>query len=199
MRRFRTHRSGHHFKINPMLKQTTPFSFFLLLLLSVGCSKSENTTSVQETESAMASAVIESSAPDANYNGPAGVPGFPYLDLLGKTMNTANLTGNVTVVFFNPDCDHCQKEAQNINGAKNLFRDKQMYFFSADELEAIKAFRLKYGLVEDNFHFGKGDVEMIVRAMGPINSVPSFYFYKNGQLTGQLEGEKSAAEIAAKM
>ena len=182
-----------------MLNKTAHFSFLLLLVLSVGCSKSENSTAVQQTEPTMASAVTESVTTDADYNGPAGVPGFPYLDLSGKTMNTANLTGNVTVVFFNPDCDHCQKEAQNINGAKNLFRDKQMYFFSADVPDAIKAFRLKYGLVEDNFHFGQGDVEMIVRAMGPINSVPSFYFYKQGILTGQLEGEKSAAEIAAKM
>lgn len=171
------------------------FLQFVLIALTIW-SCTEKSAKVEQPESPVAPSPV---ADVGSYNGPAGVPSFPMLDINNNQLNSADLTGNLTLIFFNPDCDHCQREAQSINKAKELFKAKQMYFVSVDELDAILKFRTDYGLTEDNFHFSKSDVELVVRAMGPISSVPSMYFFKNGKMTGQMEGEKTAAELAAQM
>lgn len=177
-------------------------SFYFLMLVTssvilLNCSPNKKEDQTTDNQSAAVANLSEPSAVD--YNGPGGIPPFPITMIDGTSINSPNINGNLVLIFFNPECDHCQRTAQNINGSKHLFKDKQLYFISIDALDAVKKFRTNYGLLESNFHFGVSDVELIVRAMGPISSVPYFYFFKNGKLDGRLEGEKTAAEIVAKM
>ena len=181
-----------------MYKILSALILCLISLIESGCSGKQDTTENVATEN-QESALAYSVPTPSGYDGPAGVPSFIMTDINNSQINTADLKGDLTIIFFNPDCDHCQREAQSISGSKNLFKGKQLYFISVDELDAIRKFRIDYGLTDNNFHFAKSDVELIVRAMGPISSVPSMCFYKNGKNTGQLEGEKTAAELAAKM
>ena len=177
-----------------MIKYFLQITIIITSIISASCNEKSNKNNQPETIAATPSESVVN-----NYNGPAGVPSFPMLDINNNQLNSADLKGNLTLIFFNPDCDHCQREAQSINGSKELFKSKQIYFVSVDELDAIRKFRTDYGLTENNFHFAKSDVELVVRAMGPISSVPSMYFFKNGKMTGQMEGEKTAAELAAQM
>lgn len=121
------------------------------------------------------------------------------MDVNGKTVNSADLNGNVTIFLFSPDCDHCQREAKVINASKNLFRNKQIWFVSVDEPEVIAKFRTDYGLTDDNFHFAKSEVELVVRALGPVSSVPAIFIYKDGTLSERMEGEHPAEVLASKM
>lgn len=155
--------------------------------------------SAKKTETAAETPAEIPAQTEPEYTGPAGIPSFMMTDLNGKPINSSELTGNITLILFNPDCDHCQREAQSINASKNLFLNKQIWFVSVDEPEFIAKFRTDYGLTDSNFHFARTDVELIVRALGPVSSVPAMFFYKNGKLTAQMEGEKSAKDIASKM
>jgi len=182
------------FKPNTMLK-TLLFSSLLIASLLISCSgnsaKKTESDPVEEVEAAVASA--------SGYTGPAGIPSFMMIDMDGKPVNSADLNGNVTIFLFSPDCDHCQREAKVINAAKNLFRDKQIWFVSVDEPQIIAKFRTEYGLTDSNFHFAKSEVELVVRALGPVSSVPALFIYKNGKLSERMEGEHSAEELASKM
>jgi len=147
-------------------------SLLIIFFGTLSCKKENKTPEVAQSTIAK-----DSIQPD--YTGLAGIPSFPITLVNGGSINTAELTGNITLIFFSPDCDHCQTEAKNINAAKNLFQNKVIYFISIDEIDAITKFRDTYGLNEPNFHFGKSDVELIVRAVGPISSVPAMYFYNH--------------------
>lgn len=173
-------------------KILTTATLLIILIITSSCKKENNTTEVAQTPST-------SDSTQTNYSGSAGIPSFPISLVNGGSLNTSDLKGNVTLIFFSPDCDHCQTEAKTINASKNLFRNKVIYFISIDEIEAITKFRDNYGLNEPNFHFAKSDVELIVRAIGPISSVPAMYFYKEGKLAGQLEGEQTAEKLADQM
>lgn len=182
-----------------MVRKFSILNICISVIVQYGCAGKKGTDEfvvADRSQEVLASASVEI---PSEYKGPAGVPSFLMVDLNNNQINSADLTGDLTIILFNPDCDHCQREAKAINGSKNLFKGKQIYFISVDELDAIRKFRVDYGLTEENFHFAKSDVELIVRALGPVSSVPSMFFYKNGKNTGQMEGEKTAAELAAKM
>jgi len=181
---------------NPMLKNLLIPS---LLISSILVSCSGDSTKKTESESVVKVEVEAATAPASGYAGPAGVPSFMMIDMEGKPVNSADFKGNLTIFLFNPDCDHCQREAKVINAAKNLFREKQIWFVSMDEPQVIAKFRTDYGLTDNNFHFAKSDVELVVRALGPVSSVPALFIYKEGKLSERLEGEHSAEELASKM
>lgn len=182
-----------------MLRKISIIILYGSVSLQISCSSNQATNENSAVAGNSESLAAAPPPATSDYNGPAGVPSFIMTDIDNKVINSADLTGNLTIILFNPDCDHCQREAQAINGSKNLFKEKQIYFISVDELDAIRKFRNDFGLTENNFHFAQSDVELIVRALGPVSSVPSMFFYKNGKMTGQMEGEKTAAELAAKM
>ena len=126
--------------------------------------------------------------------GPA-LPVFNLTDLNGTPFSTATMPDDMIIIFFNPGCDHCQREATAIHGRKKDFEDKQVYFVSVDSLSTISKFRKEYDLTDPNFHFAAGDVETIVTAMGPVPSVPCIYIYRDRKLVSRLEGEAEIDEI----
>lgn len=169
------------------LKIQIQLIFSALVILAFSCTtKTENTNAgTTNTESTMM-------RPDAT-----PIPHFNLENLDGTQFSSGDLKGDLALIFFNPDCDHCQREAVAIHSNKNKFKDKQLYFISIDSLGAISKFRSEYDLTDENFHFSRGNVEDIVNALGPIPSVPCFYIYKNGQLIERLEGEVDVDRVAS--
>ncbi|MBM3177735.1 MAG: redoxin domain-containing protein [Bacteroidetes bacterium] len=122
----------------------------------------------------------------------------PYLelkDIAGSSFNVKDLSGTFAIMFFNPDCDHCQDEARSIHNFKNQFKSQQLYFVSIDSMENIVRFRKDYDLMEPYFHFAQGQVEQIVNAVGPIPGVPCTFIYRDGKLVTRLQGESKPEEI----
>lgn len=106
-----------------------------------------------------------------------------------------DLTGKVLLVFFNPDCDHCQREAQLMSENKEVFRKYKVYFVTPDQMPVIAKFATDYNLIEPNFYFGRADIPDVIKAVGPINSLPTFFVYDNQALVSRTEGELTIEKL----
>lgn len=117
------------------------------------------------------------------------LPGMNVLSLPEQsTLALNSLAGNVILIFFNPECEHCQEEAHLIADNKDLFKDYHLYFIASDSVQKITRFSTDYKLTEPNYHFAFGDGLAVYQTMGAINNVPAVYVYRNRKLTGRSEG-----------
>jgi thiol-disulfide isomerase/thioredoxin len=104
-------------------------------------------------------------------------------------------TGKIVILFFNPDCDHCQREATMISQNKDVFNGWEVYFLSPDTITAITKFSTDYNLTGPNFHFAHIDGQQTLNAVGPITTVPTFMIYDNQAFVARMEGEISLPKL----
>ena len=123
------------------------------------------------------------------------LPALSVLKTDGSAMSLRDTKGKVVLIFFNPDCDHCQREANQISSQKEIFRNHTVYFISTDSMQNIDKFAHEYNLIEKNFYFGQVIGEQAFKAMGPMPSVPVIFIYDNQRLVKKLEGEVALEEI----
>ena len=62
-------------------------------------------------------------------------------------INVHVLKENIILILFQPDCDHCQREAKEIRENLEAFKNYSLYFISADQMAAVKKFGEDYDLV----------------------------------------------------
>lgn len=160
-----------------------------LLFLSVcvlqSCSKKEaNTESATETET-----------PAAPVN---EQPSFSIILLDNTQVNLKDLTGKNVLVFFQPDCDHCQREAQEFERNLEAFGSATLYFITSGPMEDIKAFADTYKLSgKPNVHFAFTPALNVLNTYGPI-SAPSIYVYsEDHKLVKGFNGETPIERIIA--
>ncbi len=113
----------------------------------------------------------------------------------GSTVFLRDVQNKVVLIFFNPDCDHCQREAKLISEQKQIFKNHLVYFISNDEMANIQKFAIDYNLLDGNFHFARAEGAEVYRAMGPMPSVPAIFIYDNYKLVKRLEGEVKLEEV----
>lgn len=113
-----------------------------------------------------------------------------------STHNVKDLTGKNVLVFFQPDCDHCQREAVDFQKNLAAFESCAIYFLTASPMEEIKEFSTKYNLNgHANVHFGFTPALNILNKYGPI-SAPSIYIYSDEhKLVKQFNGEIPVNEV----
>ncbi len=158
---------------------------FVLLALT-GCNSGENTNS--ESGSAGSENTAESVATD--------LPSMPVTMTDRMMYNMDELKGKTILVLFQPDCDHCQREAASIQENLDSFSEYQVYFISSASLPELLQFAETYKLDNaSNFHFGSATVDNIVGNFGSIPT-PSMYIYSDtGNLVKEFEGETPIEEI----
>lgn len=113
----------------------------------------------------------------------------------GSEVFLRGLTGKVILIFFNPDCDHCQHEAQAISENKRAFEGYQMYFISGDSIQNVAKFQNDYNLKEPNMHLGRADFMNVYNAMGPLNQVPAMFIYNDRKKIKEFLGQTPIEEI----
>jgi peroxiredoxin len=106
-----------------------------------------------------------------------------------------DLKGKVMIVFFNPDCDHCQREAKLISQNKDVFSSYQVYFITPDQMPVIEKFAVDYDLLDSNFHFCRSEPADIFNAVGAITSLPTFFVFNDQILVGKNEGETTIENL----
>lgn len=109
----------------------------------------------------------------------------------GQAISLREVTGKVVLIFFNPDCDHCQREAEQIKNRKQLFYEYQVYFISTETVEALNGFAKKYELMDDNFLFAQADAAAVFESVGNLPSVPAIFIYDNKRFVKRFDGETS--------
>lgn len=114
----------------------------------------------------------------------------------GSTLQLQSLKGDVIIILFNSQCDHCQHEAQSILEKKHLFKNKQLYFISAESMDLIKRFITDYKMTEPNFHFSHADPAQVYQGFGNFRSIPAIFLYRNKKRIGKFESTTAVEDIA---
>src|SRR5688572_13705099 len=123
------------------------------------------------------------------------LPAMSIKTLNGSSLDTKTLDGKVILILFQPDCDHCQREAKEIKDNMEAFREYSIFFITADQMPTIEKFAKDHDLLNrSNVSFGMTTVENVLNNFGPIPA-PSIYIYADQQLKHKFNGEISIDKI----
>lgn len=124
------------------------------------------------------------------------LPNIQITLLDGNSINAKDFVGKTVLILFQPDCDHCQHEAGEIEDNLAAFRDHTLYFVSSSPVGEITKFANDYKLSGiPNVLFGLTTTESILNNFGPIQA-PSIYIYSaEGKLVKHFNGQVEVGEI----
>lgn len=168
------------------------YTLFLVLVLFSGCGGKEASSAASVPAEQPQNETQQNASPTSE------VPDLPLTMRDGTQMSAAELTGNVALILFQPDCDHCQREAEDIRRNITGFKDFELYFISSAPIEEVIQFARQYDLDGlKQVHLGTTTVPDILKHFGPIDA-PSLYLYgKDGKLIQSFNGEV-AVEVVLK-
>lgn len=153
------------------------------MLTVVACNKPQEQVSEMENTSTTPAVTVNE------------LPAMNITLLDGSRLSARNLSGKNVIVMFQPDCDHCQREAKQIQENIGAFKTYQVYFVSSATGDELKKFASEYKLDSySHIHFGSTTVEEIISSLGQIDA-PSVYIYDNGKLRQKFNGETDITEI----
>lgn len=116
----------------------------------------------------------------------------------GKKMTGRELVGKTVLVLFQPDCDHCQREAEQIAAFSKSFEQYNVYFISSAPIGEILKFADTYHLAgRPNFFFAETPFDDVVNIIGPIET-PSLYIYSQERKLVQSFNGEVAIEVVVK-
>jgi thiol-disulfide isomerase/thioredoxin len=102
----------------------------------------------------------------------------------------------VVMIYFNPECGHCQLEAQEL--VKNMDKFKKVFFVMAayHDMEQIKEFASTYGLDKfSNVRIGR-DSKYFIPVFYQVKTTPfSAVYDKKGNLLKAFPDEMSIEEL----
>lgn len=124
------------------------------------------------------------------------LPEMPVQLTDNTTLDMKDVENKTILVLFQPDCDHCQRQAASIEETLPQFGDYQMYFLSNASIPELQQFANTYKLNKArNVHFGTTAAEHIVDNFGSIPT-PSLYIYsEDGKLLNEFIGETPIEKI----
>jgi peroxiredoxin len=125
------------------------------------------------------------------------LPHLKFVSLDGTATSTRNLETPLVLILFFADCDHCQREAQEIQKNLQLFKGKNIQFISAEEIPVIQKFSVDYGLNnEPNVKFGRAESVDVYMNFGSIPTPAIYVYAADKRLIKSFKGETPVAEIA---
>lgn len=133
---------------------------------------------------------------------PAAIPEFTVYDMDSKpfTRNDFPKKGKIVIIFYDPGCGYCQKEAQTIGKNYDKFKDASFYFVSMQDKPLIQEFMDKYGgnlMGKSNVKFLHDANYEFINKFHP-KEFPSTYVYAaNHRLVKYLHGDTSIKTFIA--
>jgi peroxiredoxin len=125
------------------------------------------------------------------------LPHLKFVSLDGTATSTRNLETPLVLILFFADCDHCQREAQEIQKNLQLFKGKNIQFISAEEIPVIQKFSVDYGLNnEPNVKFGRAESVDVYMNFGSIPTPAIYVYAADKRLIKSFKGETPVAELA---
>jgi cytochrome oxidase Cu insertion factor (SCO1/SenC/PrrC family) len=102
----------------------------------------------------------------------------------------------VLIILFNPDCEHCQHETEEILKNIGRFRKIEIVMATTMPFDMMKKFYLKYSLDKyENIHVGR-DYQYFLPGFYMIHNIPYIAMYdKKGKLISATEGTKKVDDI----
>jgi thiol-disulfide isomerase/thioredoxin len=104
----------------------------------------------------------------------------------------------VIVIYFSPDCEHCQTGTKHITDSMKLFKKVQFVFASYAKFLELKKFHEDYGLATfKNIIYGR-DEQFFFPRFYNVRYTPFIAVYdKEGKLVRVFEGGTTVAKLAA--
>jgi len=133
-------------------------------------------------------------------------PSFPPVNLLLPDSSTLFTKKDLSkksaalLLIFNPECEHCQHETEELVKHMDEFKKVQIIMATQMPFGSMMAFREKYGLAQfDNIIVGQ-DIHYFLPGFYKISNLPFLAFYnKNKELISVFEGsmpiEKALKEL----
>ncbi|MDR1542798.1 MAG: redoxin domain-containing protein [Prevotellaceae bacterium] len=119
------------------------------------------------------------------------IPVFSLPDINGKIVSNDTLRKNTATLFlfFEPECDNCRYEFEQINLQKNAFADYQIVFFTNQSAEIVKQFLADVNfIVTENMFFVADTNNDLINKM-EVKASPAVYIYnKKENLTKKFNG-----------
>ena len=105
--------------------------------------------------------------------------------------------GPVVLIYFSPDCDHCQNFTQDMIKNYSVINNKQVVMVTFQAMDMLLPFAKKYKLAQyPNIKVGTEGLSYNVQKYYGIRSFPYIAIYdKQGNLVKTYEGEQPHAEI----
>lgn len=116
----------------------------------------------------------------------------------GQQYTSAQLAaGPVVLIYFSPDCEHCQSFTKDLLKNYNVVANKQVVMVTFQAMDMLKPFVSQYSLnTYPNFKVGTEGTSYLVQRYYQIRSFPYIAIYdKKGNLVRTFEGEQPHAEI----
>lgn len=126
---------------------------------------------------------------------PSELPMLPITKLDGSKLTTKQLKGKTVLVLFQPDCDHCQREAEAIQKHLSAFDGYTLYFVSDAALPQLNQFAQDYKLSGNNIHFASASIYDIIKVMGPLETPSLFVYSEEGRLVKSFIGETPIEKV----
>jgi peroxiredoxin len=103
---------------------------------------------------------------------------------------------STVIVYFNSNCDYCQREVAAFEEQLAAFGQANILFVSSEEIHAIREFSNQFDFSSSpNVQFLKIDEDLVYPTFGAI-SVPHLFIYsKNGLLVKEYKGETKIEAI----
>jgi thioredoxin-related protein len=102
------------------------------------------------------------------------------------------------LVFFDPDCDHCQEATKNFTAKIDRFKEVQILMVTIYDFSRIKKFCKDYKIASFPNITVTRDAVFDLPKFYQVSSIPDVYVYdKNGKLMRHYKKEIPVDEIAA--
>jgi len=126
------------------------------------------------------------------------LPAFQF-GTLDKTIFSTNkliLDQSSLIIYFNPDCEHCQYEARAIRDSLHRFAAVNVLLVSDEPLERLQQFATEYYLAgQPNIHILYDEKRQFKDLFG-TSMVPSIFIYNREQeLVRHFKGETKMEAI----
>ncbi len=162
-----------------------PFVIVFCITLSVAAC---NTRSSEKT--AESSTVVK---PEINE-----LPSVTLIDSINRPLSARSFGGNTILIFFSATCDHCQREATQIQQHLDSFRKYRLVFVAMDPFPVIEKFAKEYGIDgQPNIRFMRADGASVTASLGYIQTPTLLVYDSKRHLVKRFDGETPIDNVLA--
>ena len=130
---------------------------------------------------------------------PTTIPPYKILTTKDQNLTSADLEKNkpVMIIYFAPDCPHCQKLIKDMKPSMSKFKNIQVIMITFSDIRMVKTFENDYGLkAYPNFILGTEGYTYTVQRFYQLKHTPFVAIYdKNGKLVQTFEKQPEASDL----
>lgn len=102
----------------------------------------------------------------------------------------------LALIFFNPDCEFCQKEGKSLASHIDLFKNDNIVFLAADSRRAIQTYADSCGLAGlPSVYLIRANNFEVFKAMGALSVPHLVLFGPDGSLRREFDGVTDPEKI----